>query len=105
MLARATGLSGIRYLLRKRAQRIDQGAHHNDLGTSWMVMRRVSLALQGASGSGGESYRGGGRRRHVGAPRPCGGPPPPTLPHPGPPPPPRPPAATRPTPAPPATPP
>src|SRR2546430_9291642 len=75
MLARATGLSGIRYLLRKRAQRIDQGAHHNDLGTSWMVMRRVSLALQGASGSGGDSYGEGRRSGDVGGPRHGGGPP------------------------------
>src|SRR5256886_10688283 len=68
MLARATGLSGIRYLLRKRAQRIDQGAHHDDLGTSWMVMGRVSLALHGASGSGGDSDGEEGSSEHVESP-------------------------------------
>ena len=48
MLLRAGGLCRIGHFVSTRTHRMDDGARHDDLGTSWMVVGHVRLGLDGA---------------------------------------------------------
>jgi len=52
MLPRAVGLGRIWYLLGERAEGVDQGADHDDLGAAWMVVLYVRLGLTRTDTSG-----------------------------------------------------
>jgi len=65
MLLRAGGLCRIGHFVSKRTHRMDDGARHDDFGTSWMVVGHVRLGLDGAGYGRCDSCEQDGGPEHV----------------------------------------